>query len=344
MSFNSGPLGGLSFSTPERLFNEVRRIKGSAIMIVRDRPSGLSLFFVIRGSVLPSIWKVLLVNIAVAVAVTVVHGDLFDLKITLTAIPFTLIGLPLAIFLGFRNNAAYDRYWEGRKLWGNLVTNAQNLSRQCQNLIRQSEPFNANLGLTDVRVRMIYRSIAYAHALRHRLRNTKEGSDLKGLLREGEWGQMQQATNKPNFLMLQTGADLGQCVKEGRIDGCLAAVIENTLSSMVAVGIGCERIKTTPIPFSYTLLLHRTAYLYCFLLPFGLIDTIGFMTPFVVAIVSYTFFGLDKLGDEIEEPFGLLENDLPLDSLCRTIEINLRESIGDTTMPPPLVPVNYRLM
>ena len=86
---------------------------------------------------------------------------------------------------------------------------------------------------------------------------------------------------------------------------------------------------------------HRTAYLYCFLLPFGLVDSIGFMTPFVVGIVAYTFFGLDALGDEIEEPFGTEPNDLPLDAICRTIEIELREALADEYVPAPLLPVGY---
>ncbi len=98
------------------------------------------------------------------------------------------------------------------------------------------------------------------------------------------------------------------------------------------------------LPFSYTLMLHRTAYLYCFLLPFGLVDTIGFMTPFVVGIVAYTIFGLDALGDEIEEPFGNLPNDLALDAICRSIEINLRESIGEEHKLLALAPVDYCLM
>ena len=312
-------------------------------MIVRERPSGIRLFFVLRGSVLSSIWKVLLVNIAIAVGVTLAHGALFAFKITLTPIPFTLIGLALAIFLGFRNNTTYDRYWEGRKLWGRLVSDTQNLARQCQSLIRHPQAVGAELGLSDIRVRMIYRAIAYAHVLRQHLRDSSDYGELQALLQEEEWRQMQQATNAPNFLMLKMGADLGQCIKAGQIDHCLAAAMDATLSSMVDVGIGCERIKNTPIPFSYTLLLHRTAYLYCFLLPFGLVDTIGFMTPFVVAIVAYTFFGLDALGGEIEEPFGLSDNDLPLDALCRTIEINLRESIGDRAVPAPLMPVNFCL-
>ena len=313
-------------------------------MIIRDRPSGLKLFLLLRGSVLPRILPSLVVNTLVATLVTISHGDLFDLKITLTTIPFSLIGLPIAIFLGFRNNAAYDRFWEGRKLWGEIVHKSRSLSRQCQSLISYPEPATASRGLTDIRVRMIYRAIAFAHALRHHLRDIQASDELKNLLLESEWQQIEKSSNKPDCLMLGMGLDLQQCIKEGRIDGCLAAAIDATLSSMTAAAAACERIKGTPIPFSYTLLLHRTAYLYCFLLPFGLVDSIGFMTPFVVAIVAYTFFGLDALGDEIEEPFGMDANDLPLNAICRTIEINLRQSLDDEQVPAPLAPVNYCLM
>lgn len=312
-------------------------------MIIRDRPSGFRLFLLLRGSVMPRILPSLIVNTLVATVVTLTHGDLFDLKITLTTIPFTLIGLPIAIFLGFRNNAAYDRFWEGRKLWGELVHRSRSFSRQCQSLISYPEPAIASLGLADTRVRMIYRAIAFAHALRHHLRNCNVDTELKGLLLESEWQQIDKSSNKPDFLMLRMGLDLQRCIKEGRIDPCLAGQIDASLSSMTAAAASCERIKGTPIPFSYTLLLHRTAYIYCFLLPFGLVDSIGFMTPFVVAIVAYTFFGLDALGDEIEEPFGMESNDLPLDAICRTIEINLRESLADEHVPPPIEVVNYCL-
>jgi putative membrane protein len=313
-------------------------------MIVRERPSGLKLFFIVRGSILPRIWRPLLASTVIAALVAVTHGVLFNFKITLTTIPFSLIGLALAIFLGFRNSTAYDRYWEGRKLWGELVFRCRSLARQCQSMIDDSEAAKAHRGLGDVRVRMIYRAIAFGHALRHHLRGTEGSAELKSLLPEEEWRQSGKTSNKPDFLLRCMGADLRQCLKEGRVDGCLAAAIDSTLSSMAAVAAGCERISGTPIPFSYTLLLHRTAYVYCFLLPFGLVDSIGFMTPLVVVIVAYTFFGLDALGDEIEEPFGLSSNDLPLDAICRTIEINLRESLDDERVPPPLAPVDYCLM
>ena len=313
-------------------------------MIVRGRPSGWRLFLVLRGSVLHRIWKVLLVNFILATLVTLNHGDLFKLKITLTSIPFTLIGLALAIFLGFRNNAAYDRYWEGRKLWGEIVLQTRNFSRQCLTLIAQSEQPKDDAGRQDVRVRMIYRTIAFTHALRHLLRNTDAINELQPLLELNEWKQLAETDNIPDYLMHQMGDDLRLCLDEQRLGECLAASIDKTMCSLTAAAASCERIKSTPIPFSYTLMLHRTAYMYCFLLPFGLVDTIGFMTPFVVGIVAYTFFGLDALGDEIEEPFGNSPNDLALDAICRSVEINLRDSISENHNLNQLVPVNYCLM
>jgi putative membrane protein len=313
-------------------------------MIVRSRPSGFRLFLIFRGSVLKDIWKVLLVNIILATLVTMTHGDLFSHKITLTAIPFTLIGLPLAIFLGFRNNAAYDRYCEGRNLWGEIVLQSRNFARQCLTLIEHAQPLQAGAGLQDVRVRMIYRAIAFSHALRHLLRGTDASAEINPLLTADEWQQSTKAANIPDHLMHQMGNDLRLCLNEKRLDGCLAANIDASMSAITAAAAACERIKSTPIPFSYTLLLHRTAYLYCFLLPFGLVDVTGFMTPFVVGIVAYTFFGLDALGDEIEEPFGNLPNDLALDAICRAVEINLRDALGEEHGLTPLQPVNYCLM
>ncbi|SFB80421.1 putative membrane protein [Polaromonas sp. OV174] len=310
-------------------------------MIVRDRPSGIKLFFVLRGSILPRIRNTLLINTLSAILVTLAHGNLFTVKITLTTIPFTLIGLPLAIFLGFRNSAAYDRYWEGRKLWGELVLRSRSLSRQCQSFI---QPLAGQASeAAQARRRMLYRAIAFAHALRLQLRDHADYGELQRWVPEAEWASLQKASCKHDALMLNMGKELGHCQQQGWIEPCLTATIDNTLSALTSSAASCERIKGTPVPFSYTLLLHRTAYLYCFLLPFGLVDTIGFMTPFVVAIVAYTFFGLDALGDEIEEPFGLESNDLPLDTLCHTIEQNLLESLGEPVPQNKQASLNYCL-
>lgn len=314
-------------------------------MIVRERPAGFRLFLVLRGSVLQRIRLTLAINTLLAILVTVAHGSLFSIKITLTPIPFTLIGLPLAIFLGFRNNTAYDRYWEGRKLWGEIVIRARTLARQCLGLIHLPRPVEEADRGSDVRVRMIHRVIAYAHALRLQLRDLQETDDVQRWLTPEEWDVLRHKprAQRADALLLTMGQELGGCVQRGEIDPCLAARIDDTLTQMTEAAASCERIRHTPMPFSYALLLHRTAYMYCFLLPFGLVDITGFMTPFVVAIVAYTFFGLDALGDELEEPFGLESNDLPLDTICRGIEISLLQALNAPDVPAALQPVNYQL-
>ena len=314
-------------------------------MILRGRPSGLELLFVLRGSILPRIRGVLLANVLLAVAVTVAHRALADHRAVLVStIPFTLMGLPLAIFLGFRNSACYDRYWEARKLWGELLLRSRDLARQVLHLV-DAPPVADARDLGDVRVRLLLRTAAFCITLKQLLRERPEDeTGLDGLLQPAERQALAGSHNRPNRLMLAMGADLAQCRHDGQVDAMRGVQIDDTLSALTAAAAGCERIKHTPLPFGYTLLLHRTAYLYCFLLPFGLVDTIGLMTPLVVAIVAYTFFGLDALGDELEDPFGEQANDLPLDALCRGIEIELRQALGDPAPPPALQPVDYLLL
>lgn len=316
-------------------------------MIVRDRPNGLRLFFIIKGSIVPRIKWPLFVTILLAATVTVTHGTLFKLKITMTPIPFSLIGLALAIFIGFRNSASYDRYWEGRKLWGELIIMCRSLTRQTLTFVSPESEYPPNwppFEQGDLRTAMVYRLLAFAHALRHHLRDSDPLDELQGYLSEDEANLAKQAHSQPLFLLQCMAHELQRCIENKRIQVYFAAAMDANITALTTVLTGCERIKNTPIPFTYNLLLHRTAYLYCFLLPFGLVDSIGFMTPFVVGIVSFTFFGLDALGDEIEEPFGVLPNDLALSSMCRTIERDLRAALGEEHLPEPLLPINYRIL
>ena len=316
-------------------------------MIVRERPNGLRLFFIVRGSIVPRIKWPLFVTVLLALVVTLSHGMLFRLKITMTPIPFSLIGLALAIFIGFRNSASYDRYWEGRKLWGLLISMSRSLTRQVMTFVSSECELAPNwppYQKGDPRTRMVYRIVAFAHSLRHHLRDSDTSDELRDLLSEAEAAEVRLAHSKPHYLLQRLAHDLRYCIENGQVHKYYAAAMDEKISEITTIYTGCERIKNTPIPFTYNLLLHRTAYLYCFLLPFGLVDSIGFMTPFVVGIVSFTFFGLDALGDEIEEPFGVLPNDLALSSMCRTIERDLRAALGEVDLPEPLVPVNYRIL
>ena len=120
-------------------------------------------------------------------------------------------------------------------------------------------------------------------------------------------------------------------------------VLEAQLTHIVGAVGGCERLAATPIPFTYGVIIHRTIYLYCLLLPFGLVDSIGSMTPVIVVFVAYTFLALQALGSELEEPFGSQANDLPLDALCWTIETSLLEAMGEHDWPPEPQPHDYVL-
>lgn len=316
-------------------------------MIVRERPNGLRLFFIVKGSILPRIKWPLLVTMLLASIVTITHGTLFRLKITMTPIPFSLIGLALAIFIGFRNSASYDRYWEGRKLWGELIIMCRSLTRQILTFVTPEQEHLPNwppFEKSDFRTIMVYRLIAFAHALRHHLRDSDPLEELQEYLVKNEAVKLKLAHSKPLFLLQRMAYDLRGCVENKQVRDYFAACMDANITALTTVLTGCERIKNTPIPFTYNLLLHRTAYLYCFLLPFGLVDSIGFMTPFVVGIVSFTFFGLDALGDEIEEPFGVMPNDLALSSMCRTIERDLCAALEEISLPEPLLPVNYRIL
>ncbi len=291
------------------------------------------MLFVWHGSVLPKIWVQLLIVAAMAEAITASKGDILGWKVGLTFIPFTLIGIALAIFLGFRNSASYERYWEARKLWGALLNASRSLTRQYLSWVQQPE---------DARP-FVYAIIATAHALRHQLRGSDPMEQLRPLLDEPLGEQIASARSKPAQLLLHLGATLGGAMSARRLDPQLAAAMDHSLSEMTSVVGGCERIVTTPIPYAYSVIVHRTVYVYCFLLPFGLVSSIGVLTPLIVTFVAYTFLALDALNEELEEPFGLLPNDLPLDFLSTGIEIALRDMLGETDLPAQALPQDYVL-
>lgn len=305
-------------------------------MIVRARPTILSLFLITRGSVVPRILPQILAAALFAAALTWLDHFRSDWVPGFTPTPFILIGLAISIFLGFRNSASYDRFWEGRKLWGQLLIDARTLAQQWLNLPNTADPVRSR--------RAIHLLIAFGHALRHHLRDSDPRADLAPLLSPEELNAVLASGHRPNLLLNLMHRELGEAVRRGEISHQLALAFLERIASLAGVLAGCERIRLTPLPFAYTLLLHRTAYLYCFLMPFGLIDTVGAATPLVVAIISYTFFGLDALGEEIEEPFGTLVNDLPLTAMCRMLEINLREALGETDLPTMIEPENFTLL
>ncbi|MGE5453168.1 MAG: bestrophin family protein [Acidobacteriota bacterium] len=300
-------------------------------MIVRPRPNWLRMLFVRRGSILNKVLPQLGVITALSILVVTFHGELLHWKVTLTTVPFSLVGVALAIFLGFRNSASYDRYWEARKLWGKLLTDSRNAARQYMTFLT-TDPRPFVLGLA-----------AYVHAVRAQLRGTPLGPEVQRLLPHEVMPRLAGRRTPALQIMMWLAERLQQHRLAGEVSPILAAELDRSLMGLNDAFGGCERIAYTPLPFTYSVILHRTVYLYCFMLPFGLLDAIGIMTPLMVAFVAYTFFAIEALSDEIEEPFGLLPNDLALDAMAVNIESALLEMLGDRDLPEPIQPVNYLL-
>lgn len=244
-------------------------------------------------------------------------GRIFDYKVHLNPTIFTLIGLALAIFMGFCNSASYDRFWEGRKLWGLLVIETRSLTRQIFSFIPNVSK--------DEKQKIVQLISAFCWSLNNQLREKSGTENLSHLLSAEQMGQINGKKFIPNIILGFIADWLYEQHQKGNIDTIILAQMDNELNQFSNISGGCERIHNTPLPFAYSVLLHRTVYLYCFWLPFGLVDSLGWMMPLIVLLISYTFIALDAIIQEIGEPFGEEENDLALNSICRTIEFSIFE-------------------
>ncbi len=291
------------------------------------------------------VWPRVLIVTAFAGVVTYFSSVAGAHKYSLTTAPFTVVGLALAIFLGFRNNAAYDRYWEGRKLWGNMVNTTRTFAIQVHTLISAEEVANID-ELMQLRRSLIRLTLAYVNALRHKLRDSTPEAELYEYMEDSASVEaVLRHANVPVAIGRLIAEKIAVAERRGWLKTFHVPLLYNNLTEMIAVQGACERIKSTPIPYTYSVLTHRTTMLYCLALPCGLHDTVGILTPLVVGFIAYAFLGLDAVGDEIEQPFGLDDNHLPIHAITRTIEINLiqLEDIDSNQVPPALQPQNHLL-
>jgi putative membrane protein len=297
-------------------------------MIVRSRPGLLTLFFVLKGSIILRTWPQLFAVGLLSVIVVAAHRLAPEIVPGINPAPLTLIGIALSVFLSFRNSACYDRWWEGRKLWGQIIQSARDIARQTVVL-------DEGQGETSPERRELLTAIiAFGHAVVGQLRQKTDARQA---------GEPALFAEPADALLHAVAARVGQLLRRGRLATIEALGVNESLTQLTQALVGCERLSNTPLPFAYTLLLHRTAYLFCFLLPFGLADMLGWSAPLAAMLVAYTFFGLDALGEELEEPFGLLPNSLPISAYATMIEIHLRSAMGESDLPPMPVPSDYVL-
>lgn len=295
------------------------------MIVPKKNASWFSLLLQFKGTIYERIRFRLWVVVIFSCVVTAIYETLDTSGEWFSMTPFSLIGVALGIFLGFRNNTSYDRFWEGRKLWGGVVNTSRTLTRRILTLIDEDEP-TAN----HRRVMMI---AGYVHLLRQHLRHEWNPSEVEHLLDAQVIERLQGENNRPIALLQHLGDDFRTGYQNQKIHPYHLSHLEDGLTDFTNLQGGCERIRSTPIPFSYNVLLHRIVAIYCFTLSFGLAPKIDWFTPIVVAFIGYAFLGIDAIGEEIEEPFGLDANDLPLNALSTMIEANILQRLDSETLP-----------
>jgi ion channel-forming bestrophin family protein len=290
-------------------------------MIIRPKLNWFRLLFVWRGSVLPQLLPRLALIFALSIAAIFLHDHTRHYPIGLGTPPFALVGIALAVFLGFRNSASYERWWEGRKLWGSLLNTARSLARQALSMPHPQNALEAR--------RFVAAIGALAHALRHQLRGTDALADLAPRLPPELYQRVSTAQFRPATILLWLGEWVIARRRENTLDGYAQLAIDRNLDELSAIIGGCERLASTPLPFSYSVMIHRTIYLFCVLLPFGLVDGAGLLTPLFALLVAYAFMALEAIAAQIEDPFGIEENDLALNAICEMIEAALHDMAAD---------------
>ncbi|MCS3450201.1 MULTISPECIES: bestrophin family protein [Bradyrhizobium] len=290
-------------------------------MIVRSKPGFRDIVFAVNGSILPRIAPHLVAIALISVLAVLAAMEHPGIFARISAVPFTLIGIALSVFMSFRNSACYERWWEGRELWGKLIIACRSFARQTSTLDEEER-------------RVLLRGLCgFCAGLAARLRGEDE------LVAIGHWCDIDAASGGPNptnVVLNQIGTYCLALMKRDRIEPIHYSVLEGQLSALSDVQGGCERIASTPVPFAYSLLLHRTALIFCVTLPFALAGSLDWWTLLPVLLVAYTFFGLDALGHQLEDPFGLEPNALPLDAMRRMIEREILFLLGERDLPAPI--------
>lgn len=258
--------------------------------------------------------------------------------IALPHIPLALFGSAIGLIVAFRNNSSYGRWWEARTLWGGIVNNSRSWARQVLSAMAPQKEGDRE-AVRTMQCRLVMLQVAWVHALRQQLRGLPPLDELHGLLTEDDLVALQSQKNVAFTLQIWQGDLLRQALEKDWIDSLQWANLDNTLNDLADFQGGSERIKNTPMPKQYAFFPQLFTKIYCLLLPLGLVLNMGWFTPLGSTLVGFIFIALDKIGRDLEDPFDNKIYDIPLSAMSRTIEINLRQAMGERSLPEALQPV-----
>jgi putative membrane protein len=315
------PLGELAFaaassgcpsSTSSLTQNSQARtpdVQGVFPVIDYDRTSWWLTCFSWRGTVLPHILARVGLLTAFCLGLYLLNEFVLpqaNQLMKLDPVGHTILGVALSMLIVFRTNSAHSRFWEARSHWGVIV----NTSR---NLVRMAAVFTPP---ADDLARLVS---AYVLLLKEQLRDNRDLAGIRHLVTGRVLDRLAKSNNPAQMLAAELSDWIASRMKEGRIEPILAARLESLVGLLVDQQGGCEKIRRTPLPFVYAALIKEVLFIYLATLPFVLVPVMGFMAPLVLMGVSLGMLGIEEAGVEIEDPFGLDPNHLPLDQICATI-------------------------
>lgn len=228
----------------------------------------------------------------------------------------SLLGIVLGLFLVFRTNSAYDRWWEGRKLWGSMVNSTRNFALKLHAYLEA--------GNQDERLWFAQMIPNFVYASKEHLRNGVQLTELE-ILDDKTYQAIEEAKHKPNRISSLLYQRVSELNKSGKISGDQLINLDKELKDFTDIIGACERIKSTPIPYSYSMFIKKFIFIYLLTLPFGFVTLSGYMTVPIVVIITYVILSVELIAEEIEDPFGRDVNDLPTDDLAAKIKANVRE-------------------
>ena len=273
----------------------------------------------IKGSVVPSVLPRTIVCGLFGVAISALF--FLGLPVSLPTLASLIPNIVLGLLLVFRTNTAYDRFWEGRKLWGGLVNTVRNLARQIWIAVRVETPDDRLEKIATLKM-----IVAFCIATKLHLRE-EPIDELKSFFSASRFTTLKTMNHPALEVAFWIGDYLQRQHEEQKIDSYQLVAIQQLLNTLVDCLGGCERILRTPIPLAYAIHLKQLLLLYCLSLPFQMVQSLGWWTGAIVALISFTLFGIEEIGIEIENPFGHDPNDLPLDTICATMLRNIEDLI-----------------
>lgn len=292
------------------------------VSISKKRP-WLQAALQLRGSVIPAILPRTVLCGLFGIFISTLYS--FGLPVSQPSLSSVIPSIVLGLLLVFRTNTAYERFWEGRKCWGTLVNTVRNLARQIWVSVIDKEPQDRTEKIAALKL-----LVAFAVTTKLHLRQEPINAEVEALVAPMRYQKLQRMNHPPLEIAFWIGDYLQQQANRDRLDSYQLTAINQLLNQMVDALGSCERILKTPMPLAYAIHLKQLLLIYCLLLPFQFVEALGWTTGIIVALISFTLFGIEEIGLEIENPFGHDANDLPLDAICATMLRNIEDLISLT--------------